>query len=165
MSRILMVVTSHGTIEGEPRTGVWFSEFSEPLQVFLDAGAEVTVASPNGGPAPIDPRGYPSQEVIANVRDALEKLNATHRLAKMRSSDFDGIFMPGGHGPMFDLANDATLKRLIADFWKPGKPVGAVCHGPASLLNVDIDGGSTLLNGRRATGFSSAEDSGDALFA
>jgi putative intracellular protease/amidase len=165
MSHILVVVTSHGAIEGEPRTGVWFSEFSEPLQVFLDAGAKVTVASPKGGPAPIDPRGYPSKEAIADARDALELLNATRPLAKMKASDFDAIFVPGGHGPMFDLANEATLKQLVADFWRAGKAVGAVCHGPASLLDVKTENGSTLLKGRRATGFSGAEDATDPLFA
>jgi putative intracellular protease/amidase len=164
MTHILMVVTSHGNIQGEPMTGVWFTEFSEPYQVLIDRHIEVTVASPRGGPAPVDPRGYPSRESIANVRDALERLNATRPLEKMHSEDFDGIFMPGGHGPMFDLATDPKIKTLIAEFWTDGKPVAAVCHGPASLLNVPLDRGSTLLHGRRVTGFTHAEDQVDALF-
>lgn len=165
MSKILMVVTNHGDIDGEPTTGVWFSEFAEPYQVFVDAGVEITVASPHGGPAPIDPRGYPSREQIAEVRDALERLNATRHLSKMRAADFDAIFMPGGHGPMFDLARDPVIKALIADFWAAGKPVGAVCHGPASLLDVALPAGGTLLAGRRVTGFTKGEDAQDALFA
>lgn len=164
MKHVLMVVTSHGDIGGRPTTGVWFSEFSEPFEAFVRAEMKVTVASPRGGPAPVDPRGYPKREEIADVRDALERLNATEHLSAMRAEDFDGIFMPGGHGPMFDLATDPVAKRLIASFWQAGKPVGAVCHGPASLLSVELAGGTTLLSGRRVTGFSKTEDELDALF-
>jgi putative intracellular protease/amidase len=163
--RILMVVTNHWAIDGEPKTGVWFTEFSEPFAIFIDAGASVTVGSPNGGPAPVDPRGYPGKDKIAEVRDALERLNSTRPLSAIRVEEFDGIFMPGGHGPMFDLATDAHLKRLIAAFWQAGKPVGAVCHGPAALLDVPLSGGSTLLRGRRVTGFTKGEDATDPLFA
>jgi len=165
MTKILMVTTSHGDIDGEPMTGVWFSEFAEPYQVFIDAGVEVTVASPRGGPAPVDPRSYPKSDDIAGVRDALARLNATRRLALFAAEDFDGIFMPGGHGPMFDLAGDTAAKALIAAFWTAGKPVGAVCHGPAALLDVPLPGGASLLAGRRATGFTRGEDAEDALFA
>lgn len=165
MTRILMVVTSHGEIDGEQRTGVWFSEFSEPFEVFRQAGAEITVASPRGGPAPVDPRLYPPADEIAGVRDALERLNATHRLEGMAEDDFDGIFFPGGHGPMLDLAGDATAKALVAGFWQTGKPVGAVCHGPAALLDTRLGDGTTLLAGRRVTGFTKGEDAVDALFA
>lgn len=164
MKSVLMVVTNHGDIDGKPTTGVWFSEFSEPFNIFVEKGLNVTVASPKGGPAPVDPRGYPSKEEIVGVRDALERLNATVHLSSVNPSDFDGIFMPGGHGPMFDLASDTTLKQVIAQFWERQKPVGAVCHGPASLLNVALSDGSNLLSGRRATGFSKSEDEVDALF-
>lgn len=163
--RILMVVTSHGDIDDEPATGVWFSEFSEPFEVFRRAGAEIAVASPRGGPAPVDPRGYPKPQEIVAVRDALERLNATRKLAKMQAADFDAIFLPGGHGPMFDLATDPTIKALIAAFWQAGKPVGAVCHGPAALLDVRLDNGSTLLKGRQVTSFTHGEDEVDAIFA
>jgi putative intracellular protease/amidase len=91
-------------------------------------------------------------------------MNATRPLARIRESDFDGIFMPGGHGPMFDLAVDPSFKALLRDFWRAGKPVGAVCHGPAALLNVTLDDGSTLIKGRRVTGFTKGEDALDALF-
>jgi putative intracellular protease/amidase len=165
MTKILMVVTNHTEIDGEPATGVWFSEFAEPFAVFQKAGCDVVVASPHGGPAPVDPRGYPKADEIAVARDALARLNATRKLAKMHNDDFDGIFMPGGHGPMFDLAADPEVKRLIADFWAAGKPVGAVCHGPASLLQVPLGDGSTLLRGKRVTGFTRGEDAQDALFA
>ncbi len=162
--RILMVVTNSGEINGEPTTGVWFSEFAEPFAIFQKTGAVITVASPNGGPAPVDPRGYPQKEEIAAVRDALERLNATRSLTKVRQENFDGIFLPGGHGPMFDLATNAGAKQLIASFWQAGKPVAAVCHGPAALLNVPVAGG-TLLKGRRVTGFTKGEDAVDELYA
>ena len=163
MTRVLMLVTNHGSINGEPRTGVWFTEFSEPYQALVDAGVEVVVATPKGGPAPIDPRGYPKAEEMPALHDAMERLNATQPLAKLNEADFDGIFMPGGHGPMFDLATDPDTKAMIAAFWAAGKPVAAVCHGPASLLDVPVDGG-TLLKGKRVTGFTKGEDAVDALF-
>lgn len=164
MKKILIVVTSHGMIEGEPRTGIWFTEFLEPYEVLVASGAEITVASPLGGPAPVDPRGYPSKADIVASRDALELLNRTRLLDRMVASDFDAIFMPGGHGPMFDLATLPKIKSLIAEFWEAGKAVGAVCHGPASLLNVPLSDGSTLLHAKRVTGFSHEEDEVDALF-
>ena len=163
--RILMVVTSHGDIDGKPATGIWFTEFSEPFEAFMKSGAAITVASPRGGPAPVDPRGYPSQAEIAGVRDSLAALNATAYLADMRAEVFDGLFFPGGHGPMFDLASDATTKTLIAAFWAAGKPVAAVCHGPAALLGVTLNDGTSLLHGRRVTGFTRGEDAQDGLFA
>lgn len=164
MSSILIVVTSHGEIETKPTTGIWFSEFLEPIEVFRSAGMAMTVASPRGGPAPIDPRGYPSREEIADARDALALLNATLRLDTIRADAFDALFFPGGHGPMFDLAGDPRIKQLIADFWQSNKVVGAVCHGPAALLKVTLPGGVTLLKGKRVTGFTQSEDAVDALF-
>jgi putative intracellular protease/amidase len=162
--RLLLVVTNHGLINDEPRTGVWFPEFSEPYEVFKNGDVEMTVASPQGGPSPIDPRKFPSAEEIGKVRDALEAMNSTQPLGKFKAEDFDGIFMPGGHGPMFDLAVDPHLKALLADFSTAGKPIGAVCHGPASLLDVPLHEGGTLLKGKRVTGYTRGEDATDALF-
>ncbi|MEJ1931053.1 type 1 glutamine amidotransferase domain-containing protein [Nostoc sp. NIES-2111] len=165
MKHVLIVTTNHGSIDGEPVTGVWFSEFAEPFEVLREAGLQITVASPLGGPAPVDPRGFPSAAEIAAARDALERLNATRPLAKLKADDYDALFFPGGHGPMFDLATDARTKSLIAAFWQAGKPLAAVCHGPAALLDVPLDGGLTLLRGRRVTAFTRGEDAADALFA
>lgn len=162
--KILMLVTSHGDIDGVPKTGIWFSELAEPYAAFVAQGATVTLASPRGGPSPVDPRGYPSKEEIADVRDALERLNATLPVRAISHDGFDGIFLPGGHGPMFDTATDPAVKQLIASFWHAQKPVSAVCHGPAGLLNVVLDGGCTLLSGKRVTGFTKDEDAADALF-
>ena len=163
--KILMVVTNHGDIDGKPTTGIWFTEFSEPFEAFEKARVDITVVSPKGGPAPIDPRGYPSRDEIAGVRDALATLNATAHLSSVNPADFDGVFFPGGHGPMFDLAVDPAIKTLIAAFWEAGKPVSAVCHGPAALLDVKLSDGTTLLHGRTVTGFTKGEDAADALFA
>lgn len=162
---VLVVVTNHGMIDNRPTTGVWFTEFSEPYAALVAAGAEVTVASPLGGPAPVDPRGYPDRSGIAEVRDALAALNATLPLAEVDLADVDGVFFPGGHGPMFDLATDARTKRCVAAAWEMGTPVAAVCHGPAALLDVNLSDGATLLHGRRVTGFTRGEDAQDALFA
>ncbi len=162
--KILMVVTNHGNIDGVPATGIWFTEFAAPYAAFVAAGAEVTVASPRGGPAPVDPRGYPSADAIVEVRDALAVLNATLSLAKVADRPFDGLFFPGGHGPMFDLASDAATKAFIAKLWRDGKVVAAVCHGPAALLDVKLADGTTLLSRRKVTGFTKAEDAADALF-
>lgn len=161
---VLMIVTSHGDIDGVPTTGVWFSEFSEPYDVLTAAGAHVTVASPRGGPAPVDPRGYPSHEQIASVRDSLAALNATAHLDALDPATFDGVFIPGGHGPMFDLSAHAGTKSVLRRTVDAGKPVAAVCHGPAALLDVRLSDGSTLLRGRRVTGFTRGEDAEDALF-
>jgi putative intracellular protease/amidase len=164
-TKVLIVVTSHGDINDVPTTGIWFSEFAEPYAVLEQADYDVTVASPRGGPSPVDPRGYPGREEIGDARDALARLNATARLSAQNAVDYDALFLPGGHGPMFDLATDPTLKRLVADFWAGGKPVGAICHGVAGLLGVTLAGGETLLRGRRVTGFSRGEDALDSLFA
>ena len=161
---ILIVVTSHGDIDSVPTTGIWFTEFSEPLESFKQAGAHIVVASPRGGPAPVDPRGYPSREAIADVRDALAILNATTPLSALKQQNFDGLFFPGGHGPMFDLATDRHIKALIAAFWQSHKPIAAVCHGPAALLGVSLADGRTSLQGKTVTGFTKGEDAVDALF-
>ncbi len=165
MKHVLIVTTNRGSIDGEPVTGVWFSEFAEPFAILREAGLQITVASPLGGPAPVDPRGFPSASEIVAARESLERLNATRPLARLNAADYDGLFFPGGHGPMFDLATDAHTKAMIAAFWQAGKPVAAVCHGPAALLDVPLASGATLLHGRRVTAFTRGEDAADALFA
>jgi putative intracellular protease/amidase len=162
--RVLLVVTSSGMIQGKPMTGVWLNEFAEPFVALAAAGCEITVASPNGGPAPVDPRSYPTAAAIADQRDSLASLNTTMRLADLDADDFDGVFVVGGHGPMFDLATDPATKRLLVAFHVARKPIAAVCHGVAALLGVDLGGGRQLLTGRRVTGFSEAEDRRDPLF-
>ncbi|MGH6835484.1 MAG: type 1 glutamine amidotransferase domain-containing protein [Candidatus Acidiferrales bacterium] len=159
--------TAHDTIPmlgGKPMTGTWFSEFSEPYTVFREAGLHITVASPKGGPAPIDPRSYPEPSEMTKARDALLGVNGTERLETLNAADFDAIFVPGGHGPMFDLTTDPSLKRLLREFQRANKLISAVCHGPAGLLNVVLDDGSYLLRGRRVTGFSNREEAANVLY-
>jgi putative intracellular protease/amidase len=163
-TQVLVVVTSHGVIDAAPRTGIWFTEFSEPYAALVAAGFSVTVATPLGAAAPIDPRSYPDAASIAAAHDPLTRLNATYPLAALRAADFDAVFLPGGHGPMFDLAHDPGLKALLRNFHDARKPIGAVCHGPAGLLGVTLAHGTTLLRGKRVTGFTRGEDAADDLY-
>jgi putative intracellular protease/amidase len=162
--KILMVVTSHDTLgnSGE-KTGFWLEEFASPYYVFTDAGAEVTVASPKGGHPPIDPKSDdPDNQTPAQNRfkaDSLtQKLLAnTVRLDEVSAADFDAVFYPGGHGPMWDLAEDPTSIKLIESFYSSGKPVAAVCHAPAVLRHVQHHGASIVM-GKRVTGFTNSEE-------
>lgn len=135
--KILMVLTSHDQLgnTGKP-TGFWLEEFAAPYYVFRDAGVDITLASPKGGQPPIDPKSDDpgnQTEAMARFKDdpaAQRVLANTHRLADVKADDFDAVFYPGGHGPMWDLANDVNSIALIESFYNAGKPVAAVCHGP-----------------------------------
>ena len=162
--RIVMVLTSHDRLGDTGRkTGFWLEEFAAPYYVFRDAGAEVTLASPKGGQPPLDPKSdAPDGQTDATRRfkqDAAAQaaLGATVKLADVRPDDQDAVFYPGGHGPLWDLAEDAHSIALIESFWQAGKPVGAVCHAPAVLRRVTVDG-KPLVKGRRVTGFSNTEE-------
>ena len=162
--KILMVLTSHDRLgdTGE-KTGFWLEEFAAPYYVFIDAGAQVTVASPNGGQPPIDPKSEdpsnrtPAQDRFKGDADAQAVLANTHRLDSVSADDFDAVFYPGGHGPLWDLAEDPTSIRLIERFADAGKPVAAVCHAPGVLRHVKHDG-EPLVKGRRVTGFTNSEE-------
>jgi putative intracellular protease/amidase len=164
--RILIVLTSHDQLgtSGE-KTGFWLEEFTAPYYVFKDAGAEVVIASPKGGRPPIDPRsehpeslGETTSRFKADVV-AETDLDHTVALAKVDVADFDAVFYAGGHGPLWDLAEDGDSVALIEAFNAAGKPVSAVCHGPAVLRHVK-SGGVPLVKGRNVTGFSNAEEMG-----
>lgn len=164
--KILMVLTSHDELgnTGE-KTGFWLEEFAAPYYVFLDAGAEVTLASPSGGQPPLDPKSDAEEAQTDATRRfksdarAQEQLAHTEVLKMMDAGDFDAVFYPGGHGPMWDLANDETSQALISAFADAGKPVGAVCHAPAALSGVKTDRGY-LVSGKRVTGFTNDEEAG-----
>jgi putative intracellular protease/amidase len=163
---ILMVLTSHDTLGNTGRkTGFWLEEFAAPYFTFLDAGATVTLASPKGGQPPIDPvSDTPEGQTDATRRfkedpAAQAVLANTSRLADVSAGDFDGVFYPGGHGPMWDLAEDSHSIALIEAFWNAGKPVAAVCHAPGVLHRVQIDG-QPLVEGKRVTGFTNGEEEG-----
>ncbi|NRP72308.1 putative cysteine protease YraA [Ensifer psoraleae] len=162
--KILMVLTSHDQLgnTGEP-TGFWLEEFAAPYYVFKDAGAEITVASPKGGQPPIDPKSDdPANQTEAMARfkedaAAQKELANTAKLGDVKANGFDAVFYPGGHGPMWDLVNDRNSIALIEDFYNAGKPVAAVCHGPAVLRKVTYQG-QPIVKGKRVTGFTNSEE-------
>jgi putative intracellular protease/amidase len=165
--KILMVLTSHARLgDTGAKTGFWLEEFAAPYYVFKDAGAEVTLASPRGGQPPLDPKSdAPDAQTAATRRfagDAAAQaaLASTRKLAELRADDYDAVFYPGGHGPLWDLAEDRDSIALIEAFDRAGKPIGAVCHAPAALRHVRAADGTPLVRGRRVTGFSNEEEEG-----
>ncbi|MGV8918054.1 MAG: type 1 glutamine amidotransferase domain-containing protein [Pseudomonas sp.] len=162
--KILMVVTSHDTLgnTGE-KTGFWLEEFAAPYFAFLDAGAKVTVASPKGGQPPLDPKSDTPEgqtemtERFKKDAAAQKVLATTVKLADMHASEFDAVFYPGGHGPLWDLAEDRTSIALIEAFYKGGKPVAAVCHAPGVLRHAMVEG-KPLVSGKRVSGFTNSEE-------
>ena len=165
MPNVLMVLTSHDQLgnTGHP-TGFWVEEFAAPYYVLADAGVTLKLASPAGGQPPVDPKSaLPEFQTDATRRfDADPALKArlagTVRLAGLKADDFDAVFYPGGHGPLWDLATDPDSVALIEDFVRQGKPVAAVCHAPAVLLRTRTAEGQPLVAGRQVTGFSNSEE-------
>ena len=162
---ILMVLTSHDQLgDTGKKTGFWLEELAAPYYVFKEAGAEITLASPNGGQPPLDPA---SNKPDAQTDDthrfetdvaAMEQLANTVRLDSVRQDEFDAVFYPGGHGPMWDLTNDANSIQLIESFLEANKPVALVCHAPGVLQNVKTADGRPLVEGKRVTGFTNTEE-------
>ncbi|NMP01870.1 type 1 glutamine amidotransferase domain-containing protein [Pseudoalteromonas arctica] len=163
--KILMVLTSHAELgnTGE-KTGFWVEEFAAPYYAFVDAGVEVTLASPAGGQPPIDPTS-----TLADFQtDATKRYDAdsaaqtlmanTKVLSEVKSSDFDAVFYPGGHGPLWDLVDNTDSISLIESFVKEQKPVAAVCHASAAFLNVKDADGNALVAGKKVTGFTNSEE-------
>lgn len=165
MKKILMVLTSHDQLGNTGhKTGFWLEEFAAPYYLFKDAGAQVTLASPLGGQPPMDPKSHePDAQTDATRRfntDAQAKaaLSSTQPLGQVRAQDFDAVFYPGGHGPLWDLAEDARSIALIESFLGQDKPVAAVCHAPAVLRHVKASDGQPAVRGRKVTGFSNSEE-------
>jgi len=163
--KILMILTSHASLgdSGHP-TGFWLEEFTTPYYAFVDAGAQVTLASPKGGQPPIDPKSEDESAQSDSTRrfsddpQLQQKLASTQKLADVTHNPFDAIFFPGGHGPLWDLAEDAASIALIEAFYGNQKPVAAVCHGPAALKHPKTPSGDSLVKGKRVTGFSNTEE-------
>jgi len=163
--KILMVLTSHDTLGATGRkTGFWLEEFAAPYYVFADAGAEVALASPRGGQPPLDPKSdEPDAQTDATRRfradpQAQRLLARTQPLAEVRAADHDAVFFPGGHGPLWDLAEDRRCTDLIQNLLAAGKPVAAVCHAPGVLRHAKAVDGGPLVAGRKITGFSDSEE-------
>jgi len=163
--KILMVLTSHDQLgDTGKKTGFWLEEFAAPYYVFLDAGADITMASPKGSQPPLDPKSdEPDAQTAATERfkkdsEAQAKLASTKLLSDIDASSFDGIFNPGGHGPLWDLAEDTNSIKLIETAIASNKPVALVCHAPGVLKNVKGSDGQPLVNGKNVTGFTNSEE-------
>lgn len=164
--KILMIITSAATMgHGGKPTGLWFEELATPYYTFVDAGASVTIASISGGPGPIDPRSVKAKgENEASVDrflgdDAASKaLKDTVPVDQVDAGGYDAVFLPGGHGTMWDLPKSTALASLLSKAWADGKVVAAVCHGPAGLVNAKAENGEPLVKDRRVTGFSDTEE-------
>jgi putative intracellular protease/amidase len=163
--KILMVLTSHDQLGDTGRkTGFWLEELAAPYFVFKDAGHEITLASPKGGRPPLDPKSN-EPEFRTDLTRRFEQdaaaeaqLDKTLRLDSVRQDDFDTVFYPGGHGPMWDLAEDAHSIRLIETFLAAGKPIGIVCHSTGALRHVKAPDGKVLVEAREVTGFTNGEE-------
>ena len=165
MPKILMVLTSHDQLGNTgAKTGFWLEEFAAPYYVFKDAGADVTLASPQGGQPPLDPKSDdPGAQTDATRRfkadaAAQKQLASTQRLADVNAADYDAVFYPGGHGPLWDLAEDKQSIALIEAMIAAGKPVAAVCHAPGVLRHTRNVDGMPLVKGKRVTGFTNTEE-------
>jgi putative intracellular protease/amidase len=163
--QILMVLTSHAKLgnTGE-KTGFWLEEFAAPYYVFKDAGAKITLASPLGGKPPLDPKSDDPTAQTDAVRRfkadyaARAVLDSTLKLAEVSASDFDAVFYPGGHGPLWDLANDTSSITLIETMLASEKPVAAVCHAPSVLRYAKAPDGTPVVRGKAVTGFTNSEE-------
>lgn len=165
MPSILMICTSHDVLGNTGRkTGMWLDEFTTPYYLFVDAGYDVVVASPRGGVIPIDPASIEPAALTESTRRFVDDrvrssaLYTSKPLARVRAVDFDAVFYPGGHGPMWDLANDPQNAMIALNFFDAMKPIGAVCHGPAALTLARKIGGLSILHGVNVTGFSNSEE-------
>ncbi|HET7579257.1 MAG TPA: type 1 glutamine amidotransferase domain-containing protein [Bacillales bacterium] len=156
--KILMVLTNHKDVDEGRSTGVWLEEFAVPYETFQDKGYEVTVVSPKGGEVPVDPNSESD-----NWPGAKDLLKDTKPLDSVEGSEYDAIFLPGGHGTMFDFPDNETLKKLLAEFYEDEKVVSAVCHGPAGFTEVKLSDGSPLVSGKTITAFTDSEESGTGL--
>ncbi len=168
--KILMVLTSHDQLgDTGKKTGFWLEEFAAPYYVFKDAGAEITLVSPKGGQPPLDPKSE-AADALTNATKrfqgdvaAQDQLANTHVLSTISADGFDAIFFPGGHGPLWDLAEDADSIGLIQDFAASDRPIGAVCHAPAVFKHPKGADGKPFVSGKNVTGFTNTEEDGVGL--
>lgn len=162
---VLVVLTSHDQLgDTGKKTGFWVEEFAAPYYKIKDAGYTMTIATPKGGAAPIDPSSEaPDAQTAATERyyqdeDAQKRIANTEKLSAQKAENFNAVFYPGGHGPLWDLTNDADSQRLILEFYNSGKPVAAVCHAPGVFKNVHFENGNSFVKGKNVTGFANTEE-------
>lgn len=162
--KVLFVVTSYDQVPNGTKTGIWIEEFASPYFLLTAQGIDITVASPKGGKAPIDPKSTKPEFTTEAVKrffddaSAQEKLNNTVALDAIDSKEFDAVFYPGGHGPMWDLPENKISINIIESFYKDGKPVALVCHAPAALKNVKSENGDLFVKGKKVAGFTNSEE-------
>eukprot|EP01041_Mallomonas_annulata_P019944 gene19944-39506_t len=168
--KILMILTSHDQLgDTGKKTGFWLEEFAAPYYVFKDAGAELVLASPQGGQPPLDPKSDDEDAQTDDTRrfkqdpQAMDALAHTTRLAEVSGEGFDAVFYPGGHGPLWDLAEDTHAIQLIETMFAAGKPVSAVCHAPGVFRHTKSADGAPLVKGKKVTGFTNTEEEGVGL--
>jgi putative intracellular protease/amidase len=164
-TKILFIATSHDKMgDTSSKTGVWLEELATPYYIFRDAGAEVTIASPGGGQVPLDPKSQSIMVATSSTKRFLkdpEAMNfSSHSvlLDEVKADDFDVAFLPGGHGPLWDIAGNNTVKQLLEGFNSNGKPIAAICHGVVGLLALQNANGELLIKGKQLTGFSNSEE-------
>ncbi|SOD13980.1 type 1 glutamine amidotransferase domain-containing protein [Pedobacter xixiisoli] len=164
MKKILMILTSHEGMEHtDSKTGVWLGEFTDPYYELLDHGCRITLASPAGGQPPIDPMSKLTEHITESNRrfqadvGLIADFAHTYKLASIDPAEFDAVFFPGGHGPLWDLASNPDAGRIIVEMMNAGKPVAAVCHGPAALISA-AKAKLGFLEGKRVTGFTNTEE-------
>lgn len=155
---ILMLVTGADKMTNGKPTGLWLEEFAVPYKAFTGAGYQVKVVTPKGGAAPIDPRSEPNADQAAAWKEAAQRLLETQPVDSVKAEGFSAVFIPGGHGAMFDLAKAPAVATLIQKFDEQAKPIAAVCHGPAALVNVVRKDGIPLVKGRKLTTFTDSEE-------
>jgi putative intracellular protease/amidase len=165
LMKIVMVLTSYDKLgDTGKKTGLWLEEFAAPYYLFKDVGAEITLASPKGGQPPLDPKSDdPASQTSAiqrfkNDKEAQQALANTVKLSNIKAEDYDAVFYPGGHGPLWDLSEDRDSIALIEALYAAGKPVAAVCHGPAVFRHTKMPDGLPLVQGKSVTGFANTEE-------
>jgi putative intracellular protease/amidase len=165
MKKVLFVLPSHDQLGNTgQKTGYWLEEFASPYYEFTDNEYEVTIATPRGGKAPVDPKSLLIENQteytkrLQNDQNTKDKLENTKRLSDINPSDYDTLFLPGGHGPMWDLSQDKDLKKIVEDFYNDKKVISAVCHGPAGLIQAIDKNGDSILKNKRITGFTNDEE-------
>tara|TARA_B100000212_G_scaffold125946_1_gene94439 strand:- start:497 stop:1183 length:687 start_codon:yes stop_codon:yes gene_type:complete len=163
--KVLIVLTSHSKLgETGEKTGFWLEELAAPYYAFKDAGFDIELASPKGGRPPMDPKSDTEESQTEDTRrfkndsEAQNRLMNTKTLASVNTDNYDTVFYPGGHGPLWDLVNDKESIRILEDFNSKNKVIGAVCHAPAALLNAKGTDGNSLIAGKKVTGFTNEEE-------